>query len=153
MSGLFSDAYLDGSYLDANEDIGNDEFPDMHDIIDYDRASPDPDGSRALSPPSTSRDALSGIYQLLPGRAQSQRRDIPIDTPDVFSEFIDDDVVSDDDDDDGLFADGLLDADAESEDEVPEEGEDVAQTQGKWKIDHSSGDHRLNGRSRVAQIT
>ena len=61
--------------------------------------------------------------------------------------------VSDDDDDDGLFADGLLDADAESEDEVPEEGEDVAQTQGKWKIDHSSGDHRLNGRSRVAQIT
>jgi hypothetical protein len=144
MSRLFADVYLDDNRLDG--DISDDALPDMDDLFDFGAASHDPEGSRGLGARRTSRDAIPGVYrtQRPPDRGQSQSRDIPLDATDILSD--------DDDDDDGLFADGLadglLDANAESEDEVAEEAEDVAQTQGKWKIDHSSGDHRLNGMSR-----
>lgn len=53
-----------------------------------------------------------------------------------------------DDDDDGLFADRLSDASSELDDEVVSTDEDGGESMEpglEWKIDHSSGDHRLNG--------
>lgn len=60
--------------------------------------------------------------------------------------------ISSDDDDDGLFVDRLSDAGTESGDEAVDEavsedgdGGESTGTSLEWKIDHSSGDHGLNG--------
>ena len=55
-----------------------------------------------------------------------------------------------DDDDDGLFGDRLSDAGIDSDDEAADEvvstdGGEGTETALEWKIDHSSGDHKLNG--------
>jgi hypothetical protein len=144
MSSQLSDAYNAGSQVDGY--FTNNDLPDLNEIFDFEGASQVPDGPRTRNVSSQpSRARTPGGYEkpALSDRGRSGSHGIRLTTAEISS----------DDDDDGLFADHLSDAGTESGDEavddeaVSEDGDggESIDTALEWKIDHSSGDHRLNG--------
>lgn len=135
MSGLFEEDYLDGSQFNGYPT--DNEFRDMSEMFDLDGASQGVEDS-----------VVSADYELpvLPGLTERERLDRPSMATMTATELSSDD-------DDGLFAE----ADPESELEIDEEEDSEPGDAGdettnedrmpQWKVDHSSGDHKLQGMS------
>jgi len=134
MSGLFGEDSLDGSQFSGY--LTDDEIRDMSEMFDLDGASQAPDDSRSR--------VVSGDYELpvLPGLTDRERPERPSMATMAATE-----VSSDDDD--GLFTEGESEAEIDEEDSDPGDAGDETTSDDRmpqWKVDHSSGDHKLQGK-------
>lgn len=134
MSGLFEEAYLDSSQLDGY--LTDNEFRDMSEMFDLDGASQAPDDSRSR--------VVSRDYELpvLPRLTERERLERP-------SEATMTATAISSDDDDGLFTEGESEAEIDEEDSDPSDAGDETTSEDRmpqWKVDHSSGDHKLQGK-------
>jgi hypothetical protein len=139
MSSQFSDGYNGGSQADGS--FTDNDLPDLNEMFDFEGASQVPDGPRTRnvsSQPSGTRTPSGYEQPALPDRGRSGSRGIRPTMAEILS----------DDDDDGLLSDAGTESSDEAVDEaISEDGDRGESTDAalKWKIDHSSGDHRLNG--------
>ena len=135
MSGLFEEDYLNGSHVD--DYLTDDGLRDVNELFDLDGASQAVEDSQ-------SRD-VSGDYELpvlltLGERELLERPSAATTTATVVSS----------NDDDGLFTKGESEAKIEEEDSDPGDASDETTSEDQmpqWKVDHSSGDHKLQGMS------
>jgi len=168
MSGQFEEAYLAGGYLDIYPTY--DELHNVNEIFDLNAASQEGFRSRdvlgdyeLLELPELPGRRWSGSNSVLPGPAEISPDDddglfagISFDDDDgIFAEISSDDdgglfAEISSDDDDGLFAKNMSSPSTEfGEDELDGDRDKAAKADLvlKWKIDHSSGDHKLNGKA------
>lgn len=131
MSGLFEEDYLDGSQFSGYPT--DNEFRDMSEMFDLDGASQGVEES-----------VVSGDYELpvLPGVTGRERLEGPSMATTTAT------AISSDDDD-GLFTEGESEAEIDEEDSDPGDAGDETTSEDRmpqWKVDHSSGDHKLQGK-------